>query len=195
MDTPQIESVSPSSGSAAGGQAITIKGAFFHSGQTQVTIGGKAVTGMGSVAFDQNSHGQNESTINCHTPPGTPGKADVVVTTSAGSATLEKGYEYISTAPTISYVDPARGLVTGGEHITIYGTNFDPENTQVKIGGHAVTQFLSAMGADGTTTINCNTPPGSGGKVDVVVTTADGSATLRSGFEYVYPTSSPDPGP
>jgi hypothetical protein len=117
------------------------------------------------------------------------------VTTSAGSATLEKGYEYISTAPTIRSVVPARGLVSGGQHITIYGTNFDPENTQVKIGGSAVTQFLSTMGDDGTTTINCNTPRGTGGKVDIVVTTANGSATLRAGFEYIYPTSSLDTTP
>jgi hypothetical protein len=187
MDAPQIDSISPGSGSAAGGQSITIVGSMFHRGNTQVTIGGKAVTGMTSTG-DQN-------TIRGQTPPGTPGKADVVVTTSAGSATLEKGFEYISTAPTISSVVPARGLVAGGQHITIHGTNFDPENTQVKIGGNAVTQFLSTMGDDGTTTINCNIPKGSGGKVDIVVTTADGSATLRAGFEYIYPTSSLDTGP
>jgi hypothetical protein len=194
MDAPQIESISPDSGPAAGGQTITIVGSFFHPGQTQVTIGGQAVTGMVSVADDQNAHGNNQTTITCHTPAGSPGKVDVVVTTSAGSATLEKGYEYRSALPTISSIVPSSGPLTGGQHITIYGTNFEPDHTQVTIGGHAAPQ-LSTVGDDPATTINCNTPGGSGGKVDVVVTTSAGSATLAAGYEYLYPTSSVDPGP
>jgi hypothetical protein len=115
------------------------------------------------------------------------------VTTSAGSATLEKGYEYISVVPTIGFVVPASGPAAGGQHITICGTNFDPDNTQVTIGGNIVTQVLSTLGHDRTTTIDCETPAGSGGIVDIVVTTAAGSATLSAGYEYQYPTSSLGP--
>ena len=116
------------------------------------------------------------------------------MTTSAGSATLEKGYEYISTVPTIGFVVPASGPAAGGQHITIYGTNFDPDNTQVTIGGNTVTQVLSTLGHDRTTTIDCETPTGSGGIVDIVVTTADwiGDAFGRV-MSIIYPTSSLGP--
>jgi len=101
MFPPQIDSISPANGPADGGQSVTIRGSLFHPGQTQVTIGGRAATGMASVLGDQDAYGNNETTITCRTPPGSPGKADVVVTTSAGSATLEKGYEYQVAASTL----------------------------------------------------------------------------------------------
>jgi hypothetical protein len=190
MDAPQINSISPASGPEAGGQAITINVSYFHPGGTQITIGGHAVTTMSPAP---GGSGHNQTTINCQTPQGSAGKVDVVVTTSAGSATLEKGYEYISAVPTIGFVVPASGPAAGGQHITIYGTNFDPDNTQVTIGGNIVTQVLSTPGHDRTTTIDCETPTGSGGIVDIVVTTAAGSATLSAGYEYQYPTSSLGP--
>jgi len=96
MDPPLIDSISPAAGPAYGGQSVTIEGSLFHPAQTQVTIGGKPVTGMVSVP-----NGNNETTITCLTPPGSPGKADVVVTTSAGSATLSAGYEYQLAASTL----------------------------------------------------------------------------------------------
>lgn len=191
MFPPQIVSISPTSGPAAGGQQVTIEGYQFYPGNTQVTIGGKPVTSLVSLPNDQNANATNENTINGSTPPGTPGKADVVVTTSAGSATLTGGYTFISALPTITFISPASGLVSGGTLVVISGTNFDPANTQVTFGGNAVTQFLSGP-EDPTTTIHCNTPAGSGGIVDVVVTTSAGSTTRKSAFEYKYPTSSAD---
>ena len=68
MDPPQIESISPASGPAAGGQPITIVGSFFHPGRTQVTVGGKAITGLGSTGDDENMYGNNERTVHGHTP-------------------------------------------------------------------------------------------------------------------------------
>ena len=190
MDAPEIISISPTGGPVAGGQSITIEVSFFHPGGTQVTIGGHAVTAMSPAP---STSGHNRTTITCQTPPGSAGKVDVVVTTSAGSATLEKGYEYISLAPTIGFVVPASGPAAGGQHITIYGTNFNPDNTQVTIGGNVVMLFLPTPGHDRTTTIDCETPTGSGGIVDIVVTTATGSATLSAGYEYQFPTSSLGP--
>ena len=111
MDAPQINSISPASGPEAGGQSITINVSYFHPGGTQVTIGGHAVT---AISPAPGGSGHNQTTITCQTPPGSAGKVDVVVTTSAGSATLEKGYEYISVLPTIGFVVPASGPAAGG---------------------------------------------------------------------------------
>jgi hypothetical protein len=173
-DAPKIDSISPASGPATGGQAITITGNFFHPGQTTVTIGAKPATAVVSTPRQ----------ISCQSPDGGPAKVDVVVTTSTGSATLDKGYEFLSVVPTISSVDPASGPQAGGQHIRIFGTNFDPAGTSVTI-GEVPAALLSAPGDDPTTVINCVTPGGTRGLANIVVTTGAGSAALLQGYEYL----------
>lgn len=83
---PAISGVSPSSGSTAGGTAITITGTDF-TGTSGVTIGGASATSV-SVA--------SATTITCVTPAGTAGAKDVVVTNGTGSGTLAGGFTYLS---------------------------------------------------------------------------------------------------
>ena len=80
-----ITSVTPSQGLPAGGTVITITGEQLG-GVQGVTIGGVPAT---------NVVGVNSTTITAVTPPSKSlGPKDVVVTTSAGSATLAGGFLY-----------------------------------------------------------------------------------------------------
>jgi len=82
--------------------------------------------------------------------------------------------------PTVSGVSPTSGLGSGGEPITVTGTNFSSRAT-VTVGGSACT----SVSVDSSTTITCLTPARGAGAKDVLVTNSDtGSAVKVSGFTY-----------
>jgi hypothetical protein len=81
---PTVTSVSPSSGSAAGGTSVTITGTTF-TGATSVTFGGTAATSFSVV---------NATTITATVPAGAAGDASVIVTTPAGSNPANTLYLY-----------------------------------------------------------------------------------------------------
>lgn len=104
--------------------------------------------------------------------------------TNGGSSfdrTAETFYARDYLSPTISNISPSTGSTTGGTAITITGTNFESTST-VTIGGASATSvtFVSS------TSITCNTPAGTLGAKDVVVTNPDSglSATSSGGFTY-----------
>ena len=174
---PQISGVSPASGPAAGGTAVTISGTGFTSGAT-VTFGGTAAsaTVVGST------------TINATAPSHASGPVNVVVTNPGGqAATLTNGYNYASLpAPTVSSITPNSGTTAGGTSVTINGTNFNSGAT-VSIGGIAATNVAVVN----STTITALTPAHTAGTVNVSVTNPDAqSATLTSGFTYTSPPGS-----
>jgi formylglycine-generating enzyme required for sulfatase activity len=72
-------------GWVGGGTQITISGSYL-SGATRVTIGGAPATNLVVVS---------PTTITAVNPPGTPGPADVVVTTAAGTLTSVNGFSYV----------------------------------------------------------------------------------------------------
>lgn len=80
-----IASVSPSSGPAAGGTAVTIAGTGFTVGST-VTFGGTAATDVAVNSAEE---------ITCTTPAGTAGAVDVAVTTDSGTVTATGAYTYV----------------------------------------------------------------------------------------------------
>jgi hypothetical protein len=79
-----IDKISPATGAAAGGTAITLTGTNYTPGAT-VTVGGAAATNVTVVS---------EKKITCTTPAGTAGARDVVVTTDAGTVTKTGGFTY-----------------------------------------------------------------------------------------------------
>ena len=81
--------------------------------------------------------------------------------------------------PTLTSISPARGVTAGGEAVTLTGTGFTG-TTGVFFGGAAATSFNVVS----DTQIDAITPARNPGPVDVVVTNADGSATLPEGFLY-----------
>jgi hypothetical protein len=180
VDAPTITSISPTSGPATGGTAVTIKGTGFFAGQgfPVVDIGG--IPQIGTV-FDS-------QTITAVALTHAAGTVSVSVTTPGGQAILPNAFTYYA-APTIASVTPAAGPTSGGTAVTITGTNFtDSGPAGVTFGGAGVTGFIFVS----STQLNVTTPPHAAGPVDVKVTNPrDGqSATLPNGFTY---TSGPAP--
>jgi photosystem II stability/assembly factor-like uncharacterized protein len=87
---PTLSSVVPNAGTVAGGTALTITGTNFAAGQTSVTVGGSAATGVAVTGA---------TSLTAVTPAHGAGAADVVVTTPGGSATLSNGYTYTGAPP------------------------------------------------------------------------------------------------
>ncbi|MHC4601361.1 MAG: IPT/TIG domain-containing protein, partial [Planctomycetota bacterium] len=173
IPAPAVTGINPTSGPTAGGTSVTITGTDFQSGAT-VTIGGTSAT---NVAF------VNVTTITCDTPSGSAGAADVVVTNpDTQNDTLAGGFTYIP-PPTVSSINPTSGTTGGGTPVTVSGTDFQSGAT-VTIGGTSASSVVFVN----TTTITCNTPAGSAGAADVVVTNPDTqSDTLTGGFTFVLP--------
>ena len=93
---PRVSAISPTSGAASGGTAVTITGTNFLSGAT-VKLGGNMATNV-TVA--------GSGTITATTPAHTAGTVDVVVTNGDGqSSTLNGGYTYTSSSSgTVDFV-------------------------------------------------------------------------------------------
>jgi hypothetical protein len=187
---PTLSSISPTSGTTAGGTVVTLNGANFVSGAT-VTVGGTAMTGVTFVSASQ---------LRATAPAGTAGAKTIVVTNPSGqTATLTNAFTYVApvAAPTFSSNTPTSGPTAGGTVVTITGANFVSGAT-VTIGGTAMTgvTFVSA------TQLRATTPAGTAGAKTIVVTNPDGqSASRASAFTYaasstptltsVSPTSGP----
>jgi len=166
---PTVSSVSPNSGSTAGGTAVTITGANFAAGAT-VTFGGTAATNVVVV---------NSTTITAITPAKSAGAVTVAVTVGGQSGSLANGFSYI-VPPTVSSVSPSSGSTGGGTAVTITGANFAAGAT-VTFGGTAATNVVVVS----STSITATTPAGSAGAVTVTVTVVGQSGSLTSGFTYV----------
>jgi hypothetical protein len=89
---PTVTTVHPSSGSAAGGNTVTIAGTNF-TGATSVTFAGTPATSFMVV---------NATTITATVPGGAQGSASVIVTTPGGSNSANTLYMYIAAVPTLS---------------------------------------------------------------------------------------------
>jgi hypothetical protein len=176
---PVVNTISPTSGTTAGGTPVTITGTGFLAGAS-VTIGGTAATNVVIV---------NSTSITATSAAHAAGSGNVVVTNSdTQSGTLPGGYTYVNPtpAPTITGIAPASGPAAGGTPVTITGTGFTAGAT-VTIGGAAATSVI--VGSD--TSITANTPAHATGAVAIVVTNADAQfGTLPGGYTY-----NPNPAP
>jgi hypothetical protein len=165
---PTVTSVSPSSGTTAGGTAVTITGTNFAAGAT-VTFGSAAASNVVVVSGTQ---------ITATTPAASAGAVTVTVTNPGSqSGSLANGYTYV-VVPTVTSVSPNNGPASGGTAVTITGTNFASGAT-VKFGGTAATNVV----VTNSTTITASTPAGSGA-VTVTVTVNGQSGSLANGFTY-----------
>ncbi len=115
INTPGISSLSPTSGSTAGGTSVTISG-WNLSSPTSVTFAGAAASVSASSA----------TSLTITTPTGAAGAADVVVTTSTGTFTTRSGFTFI--APTPPPPTPSGG---GGSSSSAGGTAAAPDEITV----------------------------------------------------------------
>jgi len=174
---PTVTSITPNTGTASGGTAVTLTGTGFLAGAT-VNLGGTAATGVTVV---------NSTTITATTPAHAAGAVNVVVTNSdTQSGTLTNGYTYTvaNPAPTVTSITPNTGTANGGTAVTLTGTGFLAGAT-VSLGGTAATGVTVVN----STTITATTPAHAAGAVNVVVTNSDTqSGTLSNGYSYTTST-------
>ena len=184
---PTVTSISPTSGTTAGGTSVTLTGTGFLVGAS-VTLGGTSATSIVVLSATQ---------ITATTPAHAAGGVTVTVTNpDAQSGSLTSGFTYVA-APSLSSVNPNTGPATGGTGVTITGTNFVSGAT-VTFGGTAATNVVVVSG----TQITATTPAHAAGAVTVTVTNPDTqSGSLSSGFTYTSVTAptvsgvSPNTGP
>jgi len=191
---PNIASVTPSSGSTAGGTKITISGKGFRSGHTRVLIDGA----------DCDITSQDYSTIVCTTPANSAGTAasisvqvnndvqDVPATCEDTSTSCQFTYDSSKT-PTVSDVANVP-IIAALQTVTITGTGFGSDaDTTVKIGDTdcSITSISS-------TSIQCNAgTPIVGSQAFTVHVEPDGLASSSVAFvsvEAIAPTLSPSTG-
>jgi hypothetical protein len=134
---PVLTSITPSSGSTAGGTVVPLTGTGL-SGTTAVSFGGVAATAVNNI---------DATTVEAVTGARTAGaNLPVVLTIAAitnGSSTLPAAYTYFNPAPTITNVSPltgSAGINTPTPSVTITGTNFTG-TTAVTFGGIAAASF------------------------------------------------------
>ncbi|MFN3778955.1 MAG: IPT/TIG domain-containing protein [Brevundimonas aurantiaca] len=167
---PAITSVSPGSGSTAGGTSVTLSGTGFSSSGNSVVIGGVSAT----------PSAESSTSITFTTPAHAAGSVDIVVTTADGqSVTSTNAYTYVA-SPTTTGVTPNSGPTAGGTSVVIQGTAFTGA-TAVSFGGSPATGVV----VNSATQITAVSPAGSAGTVSVSVTTPGGTGTLSNAFVYV----------
>ncbi|MFY9908302.1 MAG: IPT/TIG domain-containing protein, partial [Candidatus Sulfotelmatobacter sp.] len=168
---PFVSSVSPNSGSTAGGTAVTITGIDFAAGAT-VKFGATAATNVVVVS---------STSITATTPAESAGAVTVTVTNSSGlSGSLASAFTYLA-PPTVTSVSPSSGSTGGGTAVTITGTNFVAGAT-VTFGSTAATNVVVVN----STTITATTPAGGAGAVTVTVTNPSSqNGSLANGYTYV----------
>jgi hypothetical protein len=166
---PTVTGVTPSTGPAAGGTAVTITGTDL-TGATDVSFGGSA------AIFTVDSSTQ----ISATSPAGS-GTVDITVTTAGGTSATSPDDQFIFTPPpTVTSVSPNSGSAVGGTSVTITGTGFAGA-TAVSFGASAATTFT----VDDSTHITATSPAGSG-TVDVIVTTSDGTSVTAGADHFSY---------
>jgi hypothetical protein len=132
---PTVSSITPGSGTATGGTAVTIAGTGFLAGAT-VSFGGTSATGVTVV---------NSTSITATTPAHAAGTVSVVVTnTDQQGGTLATGYTYTSTSNANLGLGPAPG-----DSNTATVTAGQTANYTLAIGGTAMsgTAALTCTGA------------------------------------------------
>ncbi|MHB1047383.1 MAG: IPT/TIG domain-containing protein [Thermoanaerobaculia bacterium] len=166
---PTVTSVSPSTGSTAGGTAVTITGTNFQSGAT-VSFGGTNATGV-TVA--------SATSLTATTPAHSAGAVSVTVTnTDGGIGTLASGFTYVAPPLVLSSISPKTGPTTGNTLVSLGGSGFASGAT-VTFGGAPATSVVLIS----SSVISARTPARPLGPSDVTVTNPGGaSATLPGGF-------------
>src|SRR5262249_33079805 len=143
---PTVTSISPTSGTSAGGTSITITGTGFVSGAA-VTLGGLAATNVTVVSA---------TSITAKTPAHAAGAVKGVVTnTDTQNATLPSG-STSNAAPTVTSISPTSGPTAGGTAVTLSGSGFLSGAT-VTIGGTAATGVNVASSISITATTPAHT--------------------------------------
>ena len=174
--TPQVTSLSTTTGTTAGGTSVSIMGANFTN-VTGVSFGGTAAR-----SFTVNSSGS----ITAVTGAAVAGLVDVSVTNSAGTSAVNPAdqFTFLSPNPVVSSLSISNGTTAGGASVTISGINL-LGTTQVFFGAVAAQSFVE----NSPNSITAFAPAEVAGTVDVTVQTPNGSSAISTAdrFTFVVP--------
>lgn len=175
---PTVTSVTPNSGTTAGGTALTLVGTNF-TGTTGVTIGGTAATIVGTPTA---------TTMNITTPAHVAGQFHTKVTNAAGvsNATSADQFTFADTVPHITAVAPGSGGIAGGDHVVITGTNLTGV-TSVLFGTVAATSFV----VDSAIQITAVSPPHAAGAVDITALIGSVSSPIVAADQFSFVSAPP----
>ena len=177
-------SVTPASGSTAGGQTITISGSGFGNRKENATA---SLDGSPCDIIRINM-----SQITCTTTAHAAGVVSVDISIDDSSVTISSAFEYDSSLDIqVFSLSPQQGSVSGGEVISISGSGFTNTTTVQVGGGNCVIQSLTEA------EITCVTPGHAPGEFPIqLVTPGNGFAVIPEeyrNFEYVLEVQSVSP--
>ncbi len=148
---PQILQLLPNAGANTGGDSVQIYGYGFGSDATKITakIGGanatvqkvESVAGIASSLGLDASYPFSLERINLQTPAGSSGKADVFVSSPAGSTTSAKSFQYLQSIQSHPKAGFLRFLLYDQGRQQIYLTNLD----HISVFGLQQNIFLSSL--------------------------------------------------
>ena len=170
---PTLNSITPTSGTTAGGTSVTLAGA---------NLTGASVSFSGTLATSVVAN-PTGTQITAITPAHAAGAVSVTVTTTGGTSSAVT-YTYVtptSSAPTLTSISPASGSSAGGTSVTLTGTNLT--GASVTFSG---TPATSAVVDPTGTQITAITPAHATGAVSVTATTANGNSGALT-YTYVPP--------
>jgi hypothetical protein len=167
LPSTQLTSITPSSGSTAGGYAVTLEGAF---GTVQsVTFGSVPVASIVSASPTQ---------IVIIAPPQPAGAAQVLVQTATGSTT--GAFTYVS-SPVITSVSPTHG--GPGQTMTLTGSDFY-QGLTVGLCAQLLTPDTAAAGPFTTVSVDVPACPAGGSQVVTLTNPDGGTAVAPVSFTY-----------
>ena len=181
LSGPGVTSVTPDTGTTAGGDVVTIDTVGFSDDftvalPTAVTFG--ALSGTINSAIDAD-------TISVTTPPGAAGSVHVTLTAgNAQTDALANGFNYVVPPCVLGQVTPGQGPDGGGTMVSIIGSDFEYADPTLEVTFNGTPG--SAVTGKSDSLITVMTPPCLGcGTVDVRVTSTNTDCTLPGGFEYL----------
>ncbi|MFE2166835.1 IPT/TIG domain-containing protein [Streptomyces sp. NPDC059447] len=169
-DAPTVTAISPDTGPAGGGAAVTVTG---------TNLAGAAITfGAGNPAT-----GVTCTPTSCTaTAPAGSGTVDVQATTPSGTSapTAADRFTYIP-VPVVTSLSPSTGTTDGGTVVTVGGTGLGGA-TSLTFGPGNPAGNLSCT----ATTCTATAPAHAAGPVDVQVTTPGGTSAVAAAGRYTY---------
>jgi IPT/TIG domain len=175
---PVVLSLKPAEGAQSGGTKIKVKGEHLK---------GATVVDFGSTPVTLSKPDKSETSLSVVSPAGT-GVVDIIVNTPEGSseAVPADRFTYVSTAPTVTKISPVSGPAASQRKVTIAGTNFTGA-TEVHFGSISVPFTLTS-----SKKIKTAAPPAQVvGKVDVTVTTPQGTSAAGPGDQFGFESEAP----
>jgi predicted outer membrane repeat protein len=180
---PTLTSVAPTSGTALGGDVVTLTGSGFVSG-SRVFFGGNEAVVTGST----------DTTLTVLTTPvAAAGDVEVAVVNPDGqTAVLDAAFEFVLPPPSISGAFPDRAAVGGNTIVVVTGAGFRDDTT---------VSFTTASGSvdarsvtrTSSTTLLVTTPPTTAGDAELVARNGDGQEASTS-FAFFAPQGPPPSG-